>query len=420
MKNKLKKKVKGSVLVFLVILFPLLFLFAGITIDTWNVFLVRNQMQTATDAAALAGAVSLNTVTPGNVSTATTKAKSMATSNTFTNGTNSATVTVTIPPGNPYSVSPAPSYASNSSYVRVQISQPVKLQFGSIMGITTMTVSTNAVAGPTGATASIVTLSTSAAGSLNMSGSPSINAISGTVNVNSSSSSALTLSGGPHLTAGTINVVGGTSIQGTVTGTVNTNASAASNPFASLTLPSASSCTATGYSVGNATIATLSPGTYCGGMSIQGSAVITLNPGTYILNGGGLNVGNNASLIGVGVTFYNTGTSSGADIYGPFNVGGSGVVTLTAPTTGTYTGMLFIQDPLNTQQFSFNNGATGYMAGNIYLPNASINFAGSGIMTQPLGIIVVQNLIMSGAASIQTSTQYGGGSGGSGQMALYE
>jgi hypothetical protein len=67
-----------------------------------------------------------------------------------------------------------------------------------------------------------------------------------------------------------------------------------------------------------------------------------VNPGTYILAGGGLNVSGNATLTGSGVTFYNTQKTGYS--YKPIFTQDQAVLSLKAPTSGTYEGILFFQD----------------------------------------------------------------------------
>jgi Flp pilus assembly protein TadG len=419
-KDKFIKTQKGSILVLVTIMLPMFIMFAFLAVNMSYLYVVKNKMQTAVDAGAIAAVTSINVVTSGNVATATSVAKTITGSNGFTHGTNAVTVTVSIPPGDPFGTSPT--YASNSTYARVQISQTVSTFFSGIMGIPTVTVTANAVAGPSGTPAAVVALAASGSSALSLSGSGKITTIGGSVGVNSSSSDALKLTGSSIINASSVNVVGTANVSGssTVNGTLNTSASATGDPFASLTLPTAGSCDYTNYTIGNSNSATLSPGTYCGGIKINGAATVNLNPGTYILYGGGLSVTNGGTIKGTGVTFYNTGTASGGNAYGSLNVAGAGHVTLTAPTSGTYLGMLFIQDPLNNKAAAFSNGSSGYIAGNIYIPKGTLTFSGAGTLTQPVGIVVALKITVSGSANLQASTQYGGGSVSSSQISLYE
>ncbi len=122
----------------------------------------------------------------------------------------------------------------------------------------------------------------------------------------------------------------------------------------------------------------------------------------FILYGGGLSlVGNQHSGGGSvgdgnGVTFYNTGTGGniGGSVtvatcpscygaitsYFDFNGGFCGSACgFSAPTSGPYAGILFWQDPLNTQNAVFGanvnlGNATLYHQGAYYFPKATVNF----------------------------------------------
>jgi hypothetical protein len=137
--------------------------------------------------------------------------------------------------------------------------------------------------------------------------------------------------------------------------------------------------------------ATLNPGVYCGGIEINQAANVTFNPGTYILTSAttatgasyGLTVDIGALATGAGVTFYNTMTSG--HTAGPiqFNytsfTAGNGI-DFTAPTTGTYEGILFFQDPSNATQAQII-GSAAYnttLQGAYYFPTAKVEFAFDG------------------------------------------
>ena len=92
----------------------------------------------------------------------------------------------------------------------------------------------------------------------------------------------------------------------------------------------------------NGTSGTLNPGVYCGGITVSGNGVsATFSSGTYILLGGGLQIKGGANATGSGVMFYNTYNSTYS--YSPIVVSASST-TLSAPTSGTYEGVLFFQD----------------------------------------------------------------------------
>lgn len=85
-------------------------------------------------------------------------------------------------------------------------------------------------------------------------------------------------------------------------------------------------------------VATLSPGTYCGGLHITKGAQVTLRPGIYIIKDGPLVVDKNASLTGAGTGFYFTGFRGG------LLFDEKSTISLTAPKDGIMAGLLLFED----------------------------------------------------------------------------
>ena len=132
----------------------------------------------------------------------------------------------------------------------------------------------------------------------------------------------------------------------------------------------------------------LSPGVYCNGIEISGSDnTITLQAGTYVLAGGGLKLSGGGNVVnGSGVLFYNTEQGSQGD-FKDIDFSGSSTVNLSAPTSGTYAGVLFFQDP---SQFSAAAGVkfkvagvvTTNLDGTIYLPDHEVEYSGTASQSQ--------------------------------------
>jgi hypothetical protein len=127
--------------------------------------------------------------------------------------------------------------------------------------------------------------------------------------------------------------------------------------------------------------ATLNSGTYCGGINIQPGANVTVNPGIYTLtstssSNGGLTVGVGTTVRGgSGVAFYNYGPYGGISfVCSSCNAGN---VTLTAPTSGAFEGILFFQDPGNTSSSVVVGSAffNTHLTGSTYLPQAAVTYA---------------------------------------------
>ena len=210
-------------------------------------------------------------------------------------------------------------------------------------------------------------------------------------------------------------------------------ASATADPLASLPAPSVGSCNSltsggSGWSWSNLSPAqTLNPGVYCGGINIGGGNV-TFNPGTYILNGGGLKIqGANTTVSGSGVFFYNTSSGYTA---GPLLMSGQPNINFSGPTTGTYEGILFMQDHsvCPSSQHAINGNTNIEFSGSIYLhcTKTGSNYVAqnllytgqstsghySALVVDTLQINGMSNLILDPTGGQNTGIGLGGGSKG--------
>jgi len=145
------------------------------------------------------------------------------------------------------------------------------------------------------------------------------------------------------------------------------------------TIPSGS-CTEHNFKVTKGTTVTIPPGVYCGGISISGSVEnIIFSAGQFILIDGGLSINGAVTVSGDNVTFFNTYTEQNK--YSGISINGSGRVILRAPTSGTYAGILFYQDP--TVTWSSSNGsqiagaANSVYNGIIYFPTTDLTYSGN-------------------------------------------
>jgi hypothetical protein len=235
-------------------------------------------------------------------------------------------------------------------WVTASVSEHLSPFFARVIGATGATVAASATGGivlQTGAGGCIYALDNSMAAALQV-GASSLSSTCG-IFVNSNNSGALKVNGANSSVQATsnsgINIVGGWTCTSGCTGvspTPTTGVSPASDPLATLPPVTFSGCDQVNWSQSSTNAnSTLNPGTYCGGIKISGGSV-TLRPGTYVLNGGGLSItGNNTTVTGSGVLFYNT--SSGYTV-GNLSISGQPSVTLTAPTSGTYQGILYFRD----------------------------------------------------------------------------
>ena len=234
-----------------------------------------------------------------------------------------------------------------------------------------MSVNASAVAGSGTtpySTAAILVLNPSTT-AVTLSGTTSVTANNGSIIVDSTSNTAIVSSGspGPSITAPVLDISGKIAYSGT-----NPNKAIVTNsgqpntpdPLAGIPAPSISGMTVQSSSrislSGSATM-TLSPGVYTGGITLSGSSSITLNPGAYYINGGGINMSGPSSISGSGVFIYNTGG-------GAINLSGSGNVSLSPMTTGTYTGITVFQDRSSTTGATMSGSGNMSNTGTFYFP----------------------------------------------------
>jgi Flp pilus assembly protein TadG len=372
----------GQVIILAATAMTVLFAICGLALDVGYFYNVQRNMQTAADAAAMAGDTAARW--GQNYSAA---AKAAASLNGFTDGQNGVTVTVNNPPqsGN-YTASNG--YTASSGFFEAKISVAEPTYFMRVLGRNTMNIAARAVAGPVNSKTCIVILDPHGSGSLN-----SVGALTSTcgIVVNSDSSTALQASG--SVTAPSIGIVGKSSgYTGTLSSPIiRTGVAPLPDPMGYLSPPSTvGSCTATNYNKSSGTY-TLIPGIYCGGITASGTATLNLNAGTYILMGGGLNSVGNSTINGTSVTFYNTGDATYA--YKPIYCQDSNVLNLTAPTSGSLAGVLMFQDRSQTANVTnVVGGGTSSIVGALYFPNSTVSLSSQTMVSSAYNFVIAYDL----------------------------
>jgi hypothetical protein len=343
---------------------------AGLAIDLGYLRYERRLQQSAADSAAIAGAAES---AAGN---ATTAARQDAKLNGFNNGVNS--VTVNVNPAFPFG-------AVTGVQVQVQAVHPTF--FMRIFGVNNSTVSTTAVAINSNAKNCIY--------ALNNFGT-AINNI-GTV----TASGCGLIDNSNLLNTGSINAAS-VAVHGSASGSATIPAAilgiiGAGDPLYRLTPPGGGGCTANPNISGAGppfTAPPINPGRYCTGITIAGSKNVTFTAGTYIISGGGLSINGTGTVTGAGVTIYIAGGGGTININ---NVAGSARnLTLVAPTTGARAGILFYQNPGNTQTANIKGTAASLFQGIFYFPKAHLNLTNTGTATPAYMMAVVQSLTLTG------------------------
>jgi Flp pilus assembly protein TadG len=367
----------------------------GLGIDFGYLRYMKRQMQTAADAAAIAGSGMLDF---GNSSAITTAAQAVAAKNGFTNGSNGVTIAVNNPP----SFLATDPHKGDSKYVEVVISQNQPTFFAKALGVRAVPLTTRAEGAEGGGNNCIFALDPGGNPALAVDFLAAITSQCGVVDESSNSFDALQCIFLASLNASSIGVVGGVEqfLCGITPTPVKIKTPNPADPLAGTPKPAVGACPGatggtvtsgtftgakTGLNINGGGTVTLNPGTYCGGIQANFGAKVNLNAGTYILTNAssgptyGLSVDIGSAVTGNGVTFYNFGPSGGINFTSTlvFPLGG---VTLTAPTSGTYEGILFFQDPGNTTQAQIigSPSFSTKIQGTYYFPKAKVVFAFDG------------------------------------------
>jgi Flp pilus assembly protein TadG len=356
----------------------------GLSVDAGLMFRAKRMMQTAADCGAIAGAAEYNY--GGSVAAA----RAATAQNGATNNINGVVVAVHTPPW----------YGPNTTTpgsVEVIVTRSVPTYFMNIFHVKAMTVAARAVAGLGPSQGCIYTLNTSGT-DVSLSGSGVLSVPNCGLIVDSASSNAVSLSGSASIAAKSIGIVGGSSAGGSanLSPAPVTGIAPVSDPLSYLQAPSynASSCLANPQVNKAMTIGPpVSGGTVCySALTVSGSSPLTLNPGVYVITGS-FSVSGTAPITGTGVTIYLAAPN------GSLSLAGSGALNLTAPTSGPYSGVLFFEDPSDTQAMKISGSSGTTLTGLFYAPGAALTLTGSsGAIFN--ADVVTKTLSISGTGSL--------------------
>lgn len=396
---------RGSVMPLVALTLPVLMSLSGLGVDASSWLMAQRNLQTAADAAAMAGAWEAGRGFQDKVNYS---AEKEAVNNGFVDGQGS--IAVEFSEGNGSSVT--------GDNVEVVLRQDVPVFFLRLLGKESITVEAAATAAVTRVSDEfcILSLDRSQDGALKTSGTVDLMMPDCGIAVNSASDRGMIVNGNVEITVQDVHLSGeyvitGNSAELTYEDLV-VGAPPILDPYEDLEVPAFAACTSASIKkpLKITSSTTLNPGVYCGGISASGNNTITLNPGTYIMAGGSFDVSGGGSLVGNGVTIIltNGGGSSGttSTTYGQFNITGNRSISLTASTSGTYEGITVFQDrnaPSNTAQGNFlTGGSTVVVDGLMYFPKQELNYGGS-IATSTSGYctrMIANTVVMHGTPFI--------------------
>ncbi|MBA3520789.1 MAG: hypothetical protein H0T75_24835 [Rhizobiales bacterium] len=133
---------------------------------------------------------------------------------------------------------------------------------------------------------------------------------------------------------------------------------------------------------------------------------LQLEAGVYILYGGNITDTGQNTVTGTGVTFFLTSKATAPTVFSRIAVNGA-KFDLTAPTSGSYSGLVFLGDVLNTGTQSFGGNSNLQAQGAVRFPTGTIDFgggSGSGGCVQ----LIANKISFTGNGDITFGHQCGG------------
>jgi Flp pilus assembly protein TadG len=390
--RNLLKNQKGAVLMLVGASLPVLIGAAGLATDTVQWTLWKRQLQRQADSAALAGAYGK------------TQAKDVVAASTADINRNMTTALTAAPTiENAPTVGP---YAGNAQAVRVVLQTQKQLPFSGLFMSSAPVIKAEATAAAVAqGDYCVIALEPNSVTGINMTGNTTVNLGCGMA-TNSKASNAVIATGSSEVTASPIAAVGGLQSSNNYKGstTLQPYSPPQVDPFAGLPVPAPIGCDE-GINIGPKGNETINPGCY-EGMDIKGT--VTLNPGVYYIDGSSVKFGAQAEIYGTGVTIILTSTNAGSDpsSIATFDMNGGATVNLSAPTTGTYAGVLIYQDrrALDSGTNKINGNSSSKYQGAIYMPTQEVEFSGTAGMNTKCLQLVARRVKFTGNSNILNVT----------------
>jgi Flp pilus assembly protein TadG len=377
----------GNVAILAGIALPMIVGCCGLGADVGYWYFEDRNLQNAADIAAYDGAVALS---EGDT---TSQVTTIATAGANANQWDSLKRTITV------NTPPTSGTHKNSNSVEVIITENAPRFFSAIFSGSTVPITARGVAsGTSGGSACILALDPVANQAVTVSGSAFVDSPNCDVVADSTASNAIDMSGSAKITASCIATPGTaltTSGLTLTTCTTPTNgAKSVPDPYASVAAPSIpGSC----LTVPSGTTITLSPGYYCHGISVSGTGTTaTFQSGLYYV-AGNFAISGGAHASGSGVTFYVTS--------GQTAISGGTTTNFSAPTSGTYSGIVFFgsRSGNTSTNNNFSGASSSTITGAVYYPTEIVTFSGGSSSGTGCTQVVGDKVTVSGTANLDSS-----------------
>lgn len=377
--NRRRARRTGAVVFWLLLSLGVIVGIVALSLDGGRLMQERRRAQAAADAAALAAAADLYEsywTTEGRDPNGTARqaALNSAAAHGYANDGTTSVVTVNVPPQ-------AGAFAGQPEYVEVLVRSNLQGTFGAVITGERLPVQARAVARGRPKKLGLIALNRFLPGTFTSAASAAITVVNAPIIVDSSSPLAYVQALTSSVTASSLEITGGyvSLLSEGFTRGIHTGVPPTPDPLRTFPAPNPAS-----YPVRSALPlvilslgpTVLQPGVYRGGIEILGPGPVTFSPGVYIMDGGGLTVGGSADVTGSGVMIYNTGGLLPPPL--PITFAGTGSVTLTAPTSGTYRGISIFQDRGLILPVSLAGNGSFRITGTVYAARAPVVLTANG------------------------------------------
>ena len=380
---------EGSVVLLAVFMLPVLLGITAFAIDLSNLYYNKSAIQRAADAAAIGGVLVLP-----DAMKAKSQALALVGANTPANfGTISLDQDIVPgvwdPVAHTFTASmTSPDALQVTTYRSVGRNNPVLTYFAGILGVSSMEVTGKAIAVRFGG-ACVRVLNPTASSAFQTGGSGNVTINCG-LQINSSAANAADRKGSSQITSTNTCITGGTNTTSGWTPAPRTGCTAGVDVLAYLAEPAqpAATCApppSSGTLTGNCT--------YTGKITLGGN--VTLGSGIYYLKNATMSVANNAVINGSGVTIFVDAGSS-------LSLSGNATVKLSAPTSGSYAGILVFQSrstPSSTTM-SLNGDGNMQLNGTLYAPTIMLSLGGNSTLATKTGSVVADQLSVKGSGGL--------------------
>jgi len=399
--RKFHQRQDGAVLAYTAILMPIFIGFIALGFDVASWHIDKRRTQTMADAGAIAASLVRfrleqedDEVVTGGDTRLLTAATLAATNNGYDSGAGE-TLTLNMPPT-------AGSMTGSSSAIEVIITTPLPLLLSALVDETEKRATSRAVATAGIGDGCLFALNPTESGAITVAGTADVVLGCGVV-ANSSDADAINVNGSACLTATAVAAAGG--VSGNCVSPEPVVKAAQEDPLGAIPEPEFSGCDVNKKTtIAGSNDATLYPGTYCNDIQITTNGTVTFESGIYILNGAGLHIGAQATVVGTNVMFYMVNTSNANN----FSIAGGATVTLDAPDSGPYQGISFFESRTDGGYgHSFAGGSSMDIDGIIYAPTGDITYTGGSASDEANTFIVADTITFSGNSYMSNTTPEG-------------